>query len=180
VSTGLVGAESSGRASATGVACVSTVTTLSGFAIGAAADSVPATGKVRVWKSRSGALGISRFSVVFCGCGGALPRNMGTKITASAISTAAPIRRCFKAESMSGSSTTGVNESARLYPLESAISVNLPPRQRGPGDEKRAECEDAIVRGGLGGRGIERRRDVRMFDMRNARHALAQLRGVES
>ena len=27
----------------------------------------PVTGRVRVWKSRSGGLGMSRFNVVFCG-----------------------------------------------------------------------------------------------------------------
>jgi len=85
-----------------GGALVSTIATLLGSAAGAGAGVavVSTTGSVRVSNLRSGAFGMSRFNVVFSVCCGVFERNIGTKMIASAISTAAPSRRCFKAESI--------------------------------------------------------------------------------
>jgi hypothetical protein len=61
-------------------------------------------GNTRVWNSRSGSGGIASvevsISAVFCGAV-ELDMNIGTKMTASAINTAAPSRRCFNDKSMS-------------------------------------------------------------------------------
>src|SRR5215475_10895888 len=99
------GVAGSGCTSTFGGALVSTVVTLfvssvAGAGLGAGAVAVSTTGNVRVSNLRSGAFGMSRFSVVFSDCCGVLLRNIGTKMIASAISTAAPSRRCFRAESI--------------------------------------------------------------------------------
>src|SRR5512146_2698694 len=98
---------SSGASNVDG-AFVSTVTSLSEDLAGASvppgaaagADGAGSTASVRVSNLRSGNGGMSRFWIALSGLGGALPRNIGTKMIASATSTAAPSRRCLKAGSM--------------------------------------------------------------------------------
>ena len=97
--------------------------------------------------------GMARLTVSELCCGAGLERNIGTKMTASAINTTAPSRRCFSDRSIEWRP----EESAPIIPatMPAAFAVTVSNRSetalvgqpnRRRGDEERAERDDAIAR----------------------------------
>src|SRR5579875_1340061 len=137
------------------------------------------TCRMRVCISPLGSGGI--FMLADCEPGLELGNNIGTKITASAISTTAPSRRFFKPESMNGyregrvgverRNEAGVERLARASPLERRNSAcaelyaaNFAQHRRD--HMKAAERDDAVFRRCFHPRSRQRRRDVPVLTAR--------------